>query len=143
MRCLFIFLLILFLPAILMAQDTISVDLSDETRLSILSASFGFVIKASAEERTMLEAVPLVTIGPRYRILIKDTWGLNSYLLFSTEDENMFPMPAIGPSLKGNNKISGGQEHQVVLGYYMGPVKGDFSHSWIERLRLMLTFKLR
>jgi len=141
---LFFFLIFFVYSDTVFAQtDTVSVDLSQDVRLSILSASFGFVVRASSTSNTQLDVDPLVTLGPRYRLLVKRTWGFNGYLLFSTEGDKTYVMPAVGLSLKGTNKLAFGQEHQVALGYYTGEVSGDFEHGWVERLRLLFTFPLR
>lgn len=134
-------LLLLSLPLATLGQgvDTASVDLGGGVRLSILSANFGFAIRCAEDtetEEVVAEVIPQISIGPRYTILLRENWGLNGYLLFSSAEESkMYPTLGVGPSVK---------DHQVVLGYYLGPVsKAGEVEDWQKRIRIMVTFDLR
>ncbi len=129
-----IVLLVLYMPTMLAAQDTTSVELSDNIFLKVLTVDFGLVMKASIGENTMIEVEPQISIGLRYALILKSTWGLNIYGLLSTANEKMYPTIATGVSI---------MNHQIALGYYFGPITGAFDNSWQERLRVLVTFSLR
>ena len=134
MRYLLVILLVICLQTMLAAQDTTSVKLGKNVSLEVLTVDFGLVMKASTGENTMVEVEPQISIGLRYALILRNTWGLNIYGLLSTANEKMYPTFATGVSV---------MNHQIALGYYFGPVSGAFDNSWQERLRVLVTFSLR
>lgn len=114
-------------------EDSSGVAVGKDLKIKIENAQFGFIVKASENENTQLEAIPMMSIGLSLSIIKRDIYGINFYGLFTTDGDKTYPLAAFGVSFF---------QYKLAMCYLFGKVSGNIENSYKQRLGLLFSFNL-